>query len=265
MQNRPKIGLALGSGAARGFAHIGVIKVLQANDIPVDFVAGSSIGAVIGALFCAGIPLDWIAKLLGSLKNSHIIDFSITKRGLIEGKKIEELLKLILRRKTFKELDIPLSIVATDLEKGEKVVFSEGEIVSAIRASISIPGIFPPAIYDGKVLVDGGIVDRVPAGVVRAMGADIVIGVDVGFRTGKEFRPRNIFDIIIQTIGIMEIQAVKRKIDKCDVVITPDVSNISPFSISDIQKCIKAGIEASEECIEKIKKMLVTATAENDR
>ena len=253
---KPKIGLALGSGAARGFAHIGVIKVLEENDIPIDFVAGSSIGAVVGALFCAGTPLDWVIKLLGCLENRHIIDVSISKRGLIEGKKIEELLRFILKKKTFEQLDVPLAIVSTDLGKGEKVVFSKGEIVSAIRASISIPGIFPPVVYGERILVDGGVMDRVPAGVVRAMGADIVIGIDVGFRLGEEFRPKNTFDIIIQTIGIMEIQAAKRKIDKCDVIIAPDVRNISPFSISDAQECVKKGIEKAEENIEKIKKIL---------
>lgn len=261
---RPKIGLALGSGAARGLAHIGVIKVLQKNNIPIDFVSGSSIGAVVGALFCSGTPLDWVIKLLGYLKNRHIIDISISKRGLIEGKKIEDFLSLLIKKKTFEELEVPLAIVATDLEKGEKVVFSEGEIVSAIRASISIPGIFPPVVYDGKVLVDGGVVDRVPAGVARAMGADIVIGVDVGFRTGEEFRPKNIFDIIIQTVGIMEMQAVKRKNDKCDLIITPNVKNISPFSITDATESVKAGIIATEACLDKIKKLSMVVTAEND-
>lgn len=256
MKDRPKVGLALGSGSARGFAHIGVLKVLKENNIPIDYVSGTSIGAVIGALYCSNADLDMVSKLLGCLKTKHLIDLSVSRRGMILGNKIEELLRLFIKADNFEELSVPLSVVATDLSLGERVVFTQGDIINAVRASISIPGIFTPVNYNGQLLVDGGLIDRVPASIVKEMGADIVIGVDVGFRLGDDYRPKNIFDIIIQSIGIMETQIVKRKIEKCDILISPEVRELSPYSLEQAHECIEGGINATNECIDKIKELI---------
>lgn len=252
MNNRPKVGLALGSGATRGFAHIGVIRVLQENNIPIDYVSGSSMGAAIGALFCSGAPLNDIAKLLGYIKPKQLMDFSLSKNGLVTGKRIEELLRLFIKVRTFEELEIPLAVVATNLKSGQREVFTEGEIIKPLRASISFPGVFSPVYYEGKMLIDGGLIDRVPSSVLRKMGADIVIGVDVGFKPGDEFNPKSIFDILIQSVGIMEIQILKRRIEKCDVLITPEVHHISPISLDRIEECIECGGVATKEKIEEI-------------
>lgn len=245
MDNRPKIGLALGSGAARGFAHIGVIKALKENNIHVDYVAGSSIGAVIGALHCSDAPLEDIAKVLGYIKPKFLIDFTTSRNGLVIGNKIEELLKFFIKVKTFEELNIPLAVVATNLKTGGREVFTNGDLIKPLRASISIPGIFAPVHYEGKLLVDGALIDRVPSSVAKKMGSDIVIGVDIGFRPGEHFSPKSIFEILIQSIGIMELQILKRRIEKCDVLITPQVDHIRPFSLDKIEDCIEQGAAAA--------------------
>lgn len=256
MYNRPKVGLALGSGAARGFAHIGVIMELQDNYIPIDFVSGSSIGAAIGGLFCAEVPFQYTSRLLETIGIKYLLDFSISKKGFVLGNKIEEFLKLLIKVKTFEELKIPLSVVATDLRKGEGVIINSGDVVKAIRASIAIPGIFTPVNYNGRMLVDGGLVDRVPSHATRNMGADIVIGVDVGFMPGDDYRPQNILDIIIQTLGIMEVQILKQRIKGCDILIRPEVGHLSPYSFHNIEECIQGGLRAARESMDRIKKII---------
>lgn len=261
MTNTPKVGLALGSGAARGFAHIGVINVLKKNNIEVDFVAGSSIGAVIGALFCSNFSLNEFARLLQHIDIRHLLDFSVSRKSLLRGKKIEDFLKLMVRVKRFEEMHKPLAVVATDLIKGERVVFTKGDVVKAVRASITVPGILEPVYDNGKMLVDGGVIDRVPSSVVKAMGADIVIGVDVGFKPGDRYEPKNIFDIITQSIGVMEMQILKRRIIKCDVLISPDVQHITPYSLDNIVECIKIGEITAQESITKIKALIMQKMA----
>ena len=176
---KPKIGIALSSGVVRGISHIGILKVLEREKIQIDFVAGTSIGALIGALYCSGTTIEEMENLVNTAKWKELVDFTIPKTGLIEGKKIETFISKILKKKTFEELDIPLSIVATDLNSGEKVVFSEGDIVKAVKASISMPGVFEPVVEEDTLLVDGGLVDPIPVDIVKSMGADIVIAVDL--------------------------------------------------------------------------------------
>lgn len=249
---RPKVGLALGSGAIRGFAHFGVIRALEENDIPIDYVAGTSIGALIGSLYCCGADIKLIIKVLENIAAKHVVDFAMTKKGLIQGKKIEELLRLFVRPNNFEELKIPLSVVATDLVKGERVVFDKGDVISAVRASISIPGVFTPKEYNGMILADGAIIERMPIDVVKEMGADIVIGVDVGYRPGDDFAPKSITDVILQAMGIMELRLMQYSMDKCDVLICPDVGKLSPLWYESIDDYIKVGEDAAQEVIHKI-------------
>ncbi len=174
-----KIGLALGSGIAKGFAHVGVLEALEKNDIKVDYIAGTSMGAVVGALYASGMKVDEIRKVIKNIKWEELVDFTLPGKGILSGKKIEIFLRELLKGKTFRKLKIPLRIVATDIVNGEKIIFKSGDVASAVRASISLPGIFVPYRHGGKIYVDGGVVDPVPVNVVRSMGADIVIGVDL--------------------------------------------------------------------------------------
>jgi NTE family protein len=176
-----KIGLALGSGSARGWAHIGVIRALQEEGIHVDYVAGTSIGAIVGAIFSSG-EINTVEKWIEHLSWRQILSFVdvvVPRSGLIDGKKVADLIRKYVRVQNIEELPIPFAAVATDLLSGEEVVLKQGDIIEAIRASISLPGIFTPVETNGKILVDGGLVNPLPVSVVREMGANFVIAVDL--------------------------------------------------------------------------------------
>jgi len=174
-----KIGLALGSGSARGFAHIGVLAILEEHGIRPDYVAGTSIGAAIGALYCSGMSPEYMKRLAITTEWQDLLDFTIPKTGMIEGNNVEEYIQSLTDNCRFADLRIPLSVVATDIRNAHKVVFTDGNVAKAVRASISIPGVFSPVYIDSHELVDGGLVDPCPIDVVRKMGADIVIAVDL--------------------------------------------------------------------------------------
>jgi len=176
---KKRIGLALGAGSARGFAHIGVLSILEKHGIRPDFVSGTSIGAAVGALYCSGMSPEYLKRLAISTEWQDLLDFTIPKTGVIAGNKVEEYIQALTNNCKFTDLRIPLRVVATDIKNAHKVVFSQGNVAKAVRASISIPGVFSPVIIDSRELVDGGLVDPIPIEVVRNMGADIVIAVDI--------------------------------------------------------------------------------------
>ena len=184
-----KFGLALGSGSARGMAHIGVIQVLEAYHIPIDMIAGTSIGAVIGSVYATGASVEQMKEAALAMKQRGsfaIFDPTIPRSGLISGKRAEEILNNIaLKDKTFDDLKIPFAAIATDLKTGAKVILNQGRVIKAVRASISIPGIFTPVKYQDCYLVDGGVVDPVPTEVVQKMGADIIIAISLTEKSPK--------------------------------------------------------------------------------
>jgi len=204
MTTRKKIGLALGSGSSRGWAHIGVIEALEEEGVAIDCIAGTSVGSYIGALYAAGNIKklkDFILKMDGKRVFSYF-DVVFPRSGFLNGtRKVKELYYMHSDAETFDDLDIPVKMVATELETGDKVVIDSGSIVEALRATMSVPGMFEPAHINGRWLVDGGVVDPVPVGVTRAMGADIVIAVDLNsgltsrqnLRTKKDKKDRHQF------------------------------------------------------------------------
>jgi NTE family protein len=251
----PKIGLALGSGGARGFAHLGVLKVLEEENIPISYIAGSSIGALVAALYASGLGLDRLYKLAKSFRRNDFIDLTIPKMGLIAGKRITEFIRLLTKGKQIEELAIPVALVATDLQTGAKVVFRQGDVARAVRASISIPGIFVPAEVDGRLLVDGGVVDRVPVSVAREMGADIVIAVDVSpLNVNGEIT--SIFDVILQSIDILQDEIVSHRQLASDVMIRPRVEEYSSRAFTDIEEIIAIGEEEARKNIAKIRQAI---------
>lgn len=153
--DRPKIGLALGSGGARGFAHLGVLKAFDDANIPIDMIAGSSMGALVGCFYGVGHKMEDLYKLSTTFRRKYYLDFTVPKMGFISGKRIKEFIQLFTHNKNIEELNIPVSVVATDITNGEKVIFTTGPIASAVRASIAIPGIFVPERINGRLLVDG--------------------------------------------------------------------------------------------------------------
>lgn len=252
---RPKIGLALGSGGARGFAHLGVIKVLKEAGIPIDMVAGSSMGALVACFYGAGLDIERLYKISSAFKRKYYLDFTVPKMGFIAGKRVKDLIRMFTHGKNIEELDIPIGIVATDLMTGEKVVFTKGSIADAVRASISIPGIFVPEKLNGRLLVDGGVVDRVPVSVVKDMGADLVIAVDVSHvKTNSEVT--SIFDVIMQSLDIMQMELVNHRVIASDVIIRPRVDKYSSRAFTNIEEIISIGEEEARNQIDKIKDMI---------
>lgn len=252
---RPKIGLALGSGGARGFAHLGVIKALQEAGIPIDLIAGSSMGAMIACFYGAGLDIDSLCKFSCAFKRKYYLDFAVPKMGLITGKRVKDLVRVFTHGKKIEELEIPVGIVATDLKSGEKVVFKKGPIAEAVRASISIPGIFVPEQLNGRLYIDGGVVDRVPVSVAKEMGADLIIAVDVANAINKS-EVTSIYDVIMQSIDIMQMELFNHRTIASDVMIRPRVDKFSSRAFTNTDEIITAGEEATREHINKIEQLI---------
>lgn len=248
---QPKIGLALGSGGARGFAHLGVIMALTEAGIPIHMIAGSSMGALVASFYGAGLDLDRLYKLSTAFKRKYFLDFTVPKMGFIAGKKLKEFIKVFTHGKNIEDLSIPIGIVATDLMSGEKIVFKQGPVADAVRASISIPGIFVPEKYNGRIFVDGGVTDRVPISVVKEMGADLVIAVDVA-RVKRNAEITSIFDVIMQSIDIMQTEIVNKGENSADIMIKPPVEGYSSKAFTHIQEIIKIGKEETNKQLQQI-------------
>ena len=270
-KRKMRVGLALSGGAARGMAHIGVLDVLYKHGIPIDMIAGTSAGAVMGAIYAARQDTDMMLKyaLDPSWKNfSTMSDPTLERTGFIKGRKIQKLLtRFIGGEVDFNELKIPLSCVATDIDTGEEIIINSGKVIDAVRASISLPGIFTVVKREGRYLVDGGLTTPVPVNVVRNMGADFVIAVnvnpDVTQRLGKSYqarlavhKPPNLLQIMMQSFYITTWALAHASLSTADVGIEPDLGTISSSDFKLADKMIYAGREATEKAIPEIKKKL---------
>jgi NTE family protein len=255
--NRPKVGLALGSGGARGFSHLGVLKTLKEHGIPVDMVAGSSMGALVGSFFAAGQKIEDLYKLAFTFKRKYYLDFTVPKMGFIQGKRIKEYIRLFTFGKNLEDFELPMAIIATDLYAGEKKIFRNGPASDAVRASIAIPGIFVPEKIEDRLYIDGGVMDRVPVSVVKDMGADIVIAVDCA-HFDADPNINSIYDVIIQSIDIMQDELVTAMgvSSDADVMIRPDVSKYSSRAFTNIKEIVEAGEAAAEVQIKEIQRTL---------
>jgi len=267
-----KIGLALGSGAALGIAHVGVIKALREADIPIDMIAGTSMGALVGACYAADgeiEDLEELARTANLRKITHLLDpkFTIIRAGFLHGKRVEGFLKPIIGDRDINQCKIPYAAVATDIRSGSQVILTRGSLLKAVRASISIPVVFVPVNYDGRYLVDGGVLNPVPADVVKSMGATCVIAVNVLTNprkrvhlglTGntKSRRAPGMMNTLIQSIYMMEYEMVLASILKADIMIEPDVSNIEVYEFHRGPEAIEAGYKAAVAVIPEIKKLL---------
>ncbi len=252
---KPKVGLALGSGGARGFAHIGVLKAFEAHQIPIDLLAGSSMGSLIAAFYANGLEPQMMEKLALHLKRKVWLDLTVPNLGFVVGDKIKQLIRLLTHGKNIEDLNIPLAIVATDIERGERVVFKEGPIDQAVRASIAIPGIFVPERVGDRLLIDGGVIDRVPITVAKELGADLVIAIDVADFDTK-ISVHSIFEVIVQAIDVMEREILRHQMLAADLVIRPRVGHYSSIAYSGIQEIIAEGEREALVHIEKIKEMI---------
>ncbi len=279
-RKRKRVGLALSSGSARGIAHAGVLEVLEKEGIPIDLIAGTSAGAVVGALYAQGKRAGQIKRLaleLGWKKLAPLVDPSLPKTGLIKGKKVKDLLTLFIGGDIkFSDLKIPFACVTTDINTGEQVVIDRGSVPEALRASISIPGIFVVVNREGRYLVDGGLVNPVPVSVVRQMGADFVIAVNVipdvaeyAQRLNKEhagvFKEPNIINIIMQSIYIGTDALARNSVKAADIIIEPRVAHIGAGEFQYAQELIHQGELAAQRLLPEIRKKLegIQAIAEH--
>ncbi len=253
-----KVGLALGGGAARGLAHIGVLEVLEREGIPIDMIAGTSIGALIGALYAQQKDVSRIKNLameLGSKRFSFLVDPTLPKTGLIRGRKIEEALRSIIGDIEFRDLRIPFACVATDIDSGEEVVIEQGLVWEGVRASASMPVMLAVAKWEGKNLVDGGLVNPVPVSLLRTMGADFIIAVNVApNRIVRERKEPNIFSVIMQMLYIASSQVVKSSLSGADIVIEPQVGHIAFADFHRTEECVLQGELAAQDLIPEIKR-----------
>jgi len=208
------IGLALSGGSVRGLTHIGILKVLEENNIPIAHIAGTSIGALIGAAYCSGLSAKEIEKIALTTELKDLVDFTEPKTGFIAGRRIEKFIRKIIKDKNFKDLKIPLSIIAADINNGEKVVFEEGDVTQAVRASISIPGIFSSVKIGKRELVDGGIVDPVPVDILKDAGIKRIITVDLTMNFGEKEvpskEPSDFIDFLKKEFYMKELEFTAR-------------------------------------------------------
>ena len=259
---KQKVGLALGSGGSLGLSHIGVIKVLKENNIPIDYIAGSSIGALIGAYYALNPNIKKLENTAVSVSRWELIkliDVNIPKTSLISGNKIRKFIKELIEDKSFSDTKIPLKIIATDLESGKEIIIDKGNLIDAIMASISIPGVFPPVRLKEGLLIDGGVINPTPTNVVKEMGSDVVIGVDLTMESKAEFKNPNIFQTLMRSYEILRTQSTKFNIDGKDnnlLIIKPDTTKLKSFKYHEIQKFIEEGERVAKEALPKIRLLL---------
>lgn len=245
-----KIGLALGGGAVLGAAHIGVIRALEERDVEVGYLAGTSIGAFVGALYAFGNTSKEIEEIALGLNWMDISGIAIFESGLLSNSKLGDLLDKSLGEKKIEEAKIPLAVIATDVSTGEKVILDKGPVAKAVMASTCIPGIFGPVKWDERLLVDGGIVENIPIDTVKKMGADYVIGVDLNARKNYD-KPENILDVIINSFHFLMKAAAKYQTADADLLITPDLSKFNMVSTDQIRDLIEQGYNDASEQLEK--------------
>ncbi len=267
------VGLALSSGSARGIAHIGVLKVLKEEGIPIDMIAGTSAGSLMGALYSSGMSIEemaeWATNMQSMVKfRSGLWDFNLIPpwSGIIKGHKTAEFLREVLQHKTFEDLYIPLYIVAADVLTGQEVVFDEGDVAQAVRSSISIIGIFSPARYKRHYLIDGGAVNPVPTSVLAQRGADIIIASSVipsledraGYGRRKDIGKKapDFFGVLFGMMETMESEIIKTRMGPADIVIRPSVESITTMEFDRAAEFIELGERAARREIARIKKLL---------
>ena len=257
---KPKIALVLGGGAARGFAHVGVIRALEQEKIPIDMVVGTSVGGLIGAIYASDLSsfdLEWTAF---QLEKDDLFDFGVMNAvagmGFAKGDKLEAGVKGHIKTTNIENMKIPFAAVATDLNWGYKVVLDSGSVARAIRASAAIPGVFQPVQHQGKILVDGGVVDNIPISVAKAKGADIVIAVDISGNIGNT-SITNLLGVSLQATNIMFALNVEQSKKNADILITPaGIGDVGMLDFTQKKRCMQAGIEATKQAMPTIRKVI---------
>ena len=254
----PKIALVLGGGAARGFAHIGVIKALEAQGIVPNIVVGTSAGSVVGALYASGMNGFQLQQLALGMQEEMVTDWTLPNRGVLKGEALQDFINQKVKNLPIQKLPKPLGIVATDLQSGERVLFRTGNTGMAVRASSAVPGVFQPVEINGRDYVDGGLTSPVPAQSARSMGADFVIAVDIS-SVGRRDRLTGTLDVLLQTFAIMGHAISRHELEDADVVIRPITSAVSSTDFADRNQAILEGEKAAAAVMPELKTKLARA------
>jgi NTE family protein len=257
----PAIGLALGGGFARGMAHIGVLKVLEEEAIPVRIVTGTSVGALIGAAYCSGLSIEELEKVAHSVRFTTFARWTVSRYGFASNDRMVSFLNGILKVKTFEELRIPLGVTATDFNTGEGVVFHSGSIVDPVRASCAYPGMFLPVNIRERWLVDGMLSHPVPTSPLHEMGADRVVAVHLKGQWSKNGAPRHLFDVIGQSFAIAQDQMSHLWRGAADVIVEPDVAGFAYDDFKRAGELIRCGEAAMRQALPELRKWLEVSAA----
>ena len=257
------VGLALGGGFARGYAHLGVLQAFQEHDIPVTSVAGSSIGSILGAAFASGVPLPLIIQKCREICFRDFAKWRVSRFGLASNERLGALVQRLFGTKQFEDLQLPLAIVATDLGTCDAVVFRQGNLSQAIRASCAFPGLFEPIQIGTRCLADGGLVAPVPARAARELGAELVVGVSVGLHDGQRGAPSNIFQVVSRAVSAAQKQQMEGWERYADLVLRPPVQGLAWDDFDRIDEAIEAGAAVARSAVPKLKQLLARQNALN--
>ena len=252
----PGIGLALGGGFARGIAHIGVLKVLEEENIPIHFVAGTSVGALIGAAYCSGLSVEECERFAERVRFKHFARWTLSRCGFASNQRMIGFLDNLLKAKTFEDLRIPLAVTATDFSTGEGVVFHSGPLVDPVRASCAYPGMFLPVKLNGRLLVDGMLAYPVPTQPLRDMGASRVLAVSLKGKWTNLEGPRHVFEVIGQCFAIAQEMNSSQWKQAADLVVEPDVHLYKYDDFEHSADLVKAGETAMRAALPEVRKWL---------
>lgn len=268
MPNSPSIALALSGGAARGLSHVGVLRALRENQIPIDYVAGTSAGSIVAGALAAGMSIDEIETLGRALRWRDIGRVTMSRLGVQSNERLELFIRERLPKTRFEEMEIPLAVVATDLKTGAAVIMrDEGDVPFAIRASCAIPGWYVPVTdNEGRQLVDGGLVAVVPVSVARSLGADMVIAVDVNFEGATFLGPSSsVIGVLLQSMLVVQKTASHYQLASADHVIRPRVGHIRWDEMGRAPELIEAGYAAGLESVPAIRELIQVAVADQPK
>ena len=253
-----KIGLALGAGAARGFAHIGVLKSLDQAGIKADVIAGTSAGSLVGVFYAAGFTPWQMEDVALKVRDIDVADMATaSKRGMFAGEALQKLVNGYVKGQNIEQFKIPFAAVATDLQSGDMVVMRTGDAGEAVRASCSIPGVFVPHVVKGKELVDGGLVSPLPVQAARQLGADFVIAVDVGAKPQNPVRS-GLYEVLLQSFEVMGRALTQAEALQADFLVRPDNARFSSTDFSARKDLIQSGYEAMQAALPRLKTALAT-------
>jgi len=256
---RKKVGLALGAGSAKGFAHIGILQALDEAGIQIDMISGSSMGAIIGGIYSVGTDLYMLEKFIKSIKLYDYLDVKLPlAAGVLKGERLQELVRVFTHNKTFAETKTPFCCVAVDAETGKLDVLEEGPLHESIRASMSIPAFFEPVKLNGKTYIDGGVLERVPCKTLRDHGMDVVIGVDVGYHGDiKDVSDMGVYSLMNHTISIMQWELTKYRREEADIMLVPEVLFVhGRFQTDQAGVTIDEGRRSVIEALPMIRKLI---------